>query len=426
MTKLIIEGGQPLRGTFSASGNKNAALPMLAASLLTSEPVTLHNVPAIRDVQVMMDLLEAYGVTIERTGSSVTLTAARLSSRTPDPDLFNKVRASILLAGPLAARTGKAELHPPGGDVIGRRRIDTHIEGLAKLGYRFRSDSKIRFSRKGPARGASMLLDEASVTATENILMAATLAVGETVIYNAACEPHVQNLGEFLIAMGAKISGLGTNRITVRGVRELHGAEQTIGPDYVEIGSYMAATFATGGRVRFKGLAGRPELDVIGKAWTKLGAAWKKTGQDLVVDGTLSREIVDDVGQAIPKLDDGIWPSFPSDLMSVAIVLATQCRGSMLFHEKLFESRMVFVDRLIEMGARIVQCDPHRVLVQGPCQLQGIAMSSPDIRAGIALLIAALCAEGTSVIHSAEVIDRGYERIDQQLAMLGAAIRREG
>ncbi|MCP5487425.1 MAG: UDP-N-acetylglucosamine 1-carboxyvinyltransferase [Verrucomicrobia bacterium] len=426
MTKLIIEGGRPLRGSFTASGNKNAALPMLAASLLTSEPVTLHNVPAIRDVQVMMNLLEAYGVAIERAGSSVTLTAASLSSRIPDPELFSKVRASILVAGPLAARTGKAELHPPGGDVIGRRRIDTHIEGLARLGYRFSRDTKIRFSRKGPARGTSMLLDEASVTATENILMAATLAEGETVIYNAACEPHVQNLGELLIAMGAEISGLGTNRITVRGVRELHGAELAIGPDYVEVGSYMAAAFATGGRVRFKDLARRPELDVIGKACTKLGATWKKTGQDLVVDGTRPREIVDDVGQAIPKLDDGIWPSFPSDLMSVAIVLATQCRGSMLFHEKLFESRMVFVDRLIEMGARIVQCDPHRVLVQGPCQLQGIAMSSPDIRAGIALLIAALCAEGTSVIHSAEVIDRGYERIDQQLAMLGAAIHREG
>lgn len=424
MTSFSIQGGKPISGTFTPAGNKNAALPMLAACLLTPEPVVLHNVPVIEDVAVMIRLLASLGVEVERSGSTVKLTAREVSGARPARALCRRVRASMLLAGPLAARTGKAELYPPGGDVIGRRRIDTHVVGLEALGYRFKAGTTYRFSRSGPAKGASMLLDEASVTATENILMAATLAEGESVIYNAACEPHVQDLGNLLIRMGADIDGLGTNRIVVRGVKRLHGAEAEVGPDLVEVGSFMGAALVTGGRLKVRGVSGMMEMEVLRRAWSKLGVSWATRGRDVLVDGTKPLKVADDLGAAIPKIEDGVWPSFPSDLMSVSIVLATQAQGSLLFFEKLFESRMYFVDRLIEMGARIVQCDPHRVVVNGPSRLGGIHMSSPDIRAGMSMVIAALCARGKSVIENAEMIDRGYERVDERLRALGAVIER--
>jgi len=424
MTTLVINGGKPLSGVYTPTGNKNAALPALTACLLTDQPVTLHNIPLIKDVEVMLMLLESLGVDIQRTGRTVRLHAHTLKSVPLDRELCRRVRASILLAGPLVARTGRAEFYPPGGDVIGRRRVDTHFYGLQELGVKIATGSAFVFKAKN-LTGTSMLLDEASVTATENIMMAACLAKGETSIYNAACEPHVQDLAGLLLAMGASIEGVGTNFLRIRGRKKLRGAEFTIGPDYIEMGSFMAAAMATGGELTIRNMTDSDALEVVRRAFSKLGVKWTVRGKSLHLPARKRLRVVNDFGSAIPKIEDGIWPAFPSDLMSVAIVLATQSQGSVLFFEKLFESRMYFVDRLIEMGARIVQCDPHRVLVQGPSRLHGIHMSSPDIRAGMSMLIAALAAKGTSVIDSAEVIDRGYETIDVRLRALGADITRE-
>ena len=398
---------------------------MMAACVLTDQPVTLTNVPWIDDVRVMLDLLESMGVETETDGRTLRLCAASVRGGELDAGLCRRVRSSILLAGPLAARQGRVTLHPPGGDVIGRRRLDTHFSGLEALGIEIRADRSYTLKRRN-LQGASILLDEASVTATENILMAAVLAPGRTVLYNAACEPHVQDLGVLLNKMGARITGLGTNRIVVEeGVAELGGAEHAVQPDHIEIGSFAAAAAATGGTLRIPCGPDTDSLRIIERAFQQMGVPWRVQEQAVEVGSGDPLQIASDLGMAIPKIEDGPWPSFPSDLMSVAIVLATRAEGSILFFEKMFESRMYFVDQLIAMGARIVQCDPHRVVVSGPSALHGAHMATPDIRAGMALLIAALCAEGTSVIENASIIDRGYEFVDQRLRDLGADIQRE-
>ena len=423
LAKFIINGGRPISGTFHPRGNKNAVLPMLASCLLTDEPVVLHNVPLINDVRVMLELLESIGVDVALDDHTVTLCAKSLKTTELDQELCAKVRTSILLAGPLTARHGGATIHPPGGDVIGRRRLDTHFYGLRSLGATISIDDAYRFEA-GPLSAWKMVFDEASVTATENTLMAATLAEGVSTIYNAACEPHVQDLAHLLNEMGADISGIGTNNLTIRGVERLHGAEYTVQPDFIEVGSYIAASVVTGGQLNIPD-AGEPlVLQVMQRTFSKLGVEWTREGRSLTVPQQPARRIRPDEGNATPKIEDGIWPAFPSDLMSVSIVLATQTTGTALFFEKMFESRMYFVDHLMGMGANIIQCDPHRVVVVGPTQLRGSTLTSPDIRAGMAMLIAACCAEGRSVINNAQVIDRGYEAIEDRLAALGADIVR--
>jgi UDP-N-acetylglucosamine 1-carboxyvinyltransferase len=424
VARFIINGGRAIGGTFHPRGNKNAVLPMLAACVLTDEPVVLHNVPLIDDVEVMLQLLRTLGVEVTVADHTVSLCAGGLRTTELDPGLCSRVRTSILLAGPLVARHGSATIHPPGGDVIGRRRLDTHFYGLRSLGAELSTDQAYRF-KAGPLNAWKMVFDEASVTATENIMMAATLAEGTSTIYNAACEPHVQDLAHLLNAMGAEISGIGTNHLTIRGVKRLHGAEHTVQPDYIEVGSYITAAVVTGGQITIPN-AGEPlALQVMQRTFSRLGVEWTRDGRTLVVPQQTDRCIRPDEGTATPKIEDGIWPAFPSDLMSVSIVLATQTHGTALFFEKMFESRMYFVDHLMGMGANIIQCDPHRVVVIGPTQLQGSTLTSPDIRAGMAMLVAACCADGQSIIKNAQVIDRGYETIEDRLTALGADIVRE-
>jgi UDP-N-acetylglucosamine 1-carboxyvinyltransferase len=425
MARFIIHGGKRLAGNYVPGGNKNAVLPMLAACVLTDQPVTLENVPLIEDVRTMLELLSGLGVEVGLQDHTVTLCAKGVRRSTLDPELCRKVRSSILLAGPMAARLGKVTLSPPGGDVIGRRRLDTHFQGLQALGIKVEGGQNFVFSRKRFG-AASMVLDEASVTATENVMMAAALAPGETVIFNAACEPHVTDLALLLNKMGAQIAGFGTNRLVINGVSSLHGATHTVQPDYIEIGSFIAATAATGGELNVTGVEVEPML-IVQKTFQKLGMKLQLDGTTMnLVPRRSGMRISQDFGGMIPKIEDGPWPSFPSDLMSVALVAATQAKGTVLFFEKMFESRMYFVDHLISMGAGIVVCDPHRVLVTGPSRLNGVNMASPDIRAGMALLIAALCAKGESVINNAQTIDRGYERVEERLRALGADIVREG
>jgi len=424
MAKFIIQGGNEIGGKFSPRGNKNAVLPMLAASVLTDQPVELTNVPDIQDVRVMLELLETLGVSVEQSGGRVTLCAKGLKTTELDADLCRHVRASILLAGPLVAKHGSALIHSPGGDVIGRRRLDTHFYGLRALGIHISDTVPYQFKRV-QLQATDLVLDEASVTATENILMAAVLAEGETTIFNSACEPHVQDLANLLVKMGAQISGIGTNRLIVCGVEQLGGAEHAVAPDYIETGSFLAAAAVTGGALEIETPGDALTLSVLGKGFEKLGIQWTVTNGFLKMEQKTDRTIVPDLGNFTPKIEDGIWPAFPSDLMSVMIVLATQTQGQMLFFEKLFESRMYFVDNLMAMGANIIQCDPHRVVVSGASKLHGARLSSPDIRAGMAMLIAACCADGESVIENAQVIDRGYESIDERLRALGANIRRE-
>ena len=424
MSKFVIRGKTPINGTLKAVGNKNAALPMLAACLLTDETIRLTNVPDIEDVRVMLALLEDLGVSCPFKKHTVTLCAKGLHKAKLDEILCRRVRSSILLAGPLTARHGQAVLAPPGGDVIGRRRVDTHFQGLSALGMKIQSGRQFRFSCT-KLKGAYILLDEASVTATENIMMAACLAQGKTTIYNAACEPHVQNLGQLLIKMGGLITGLGTNQIEIKGVRKLTGASHAVDADFIEIGSFLAAAVATGGSLRVP-ISGKPTwLPVIERGFTRLGISLDVSRNYIAYNPT--QKIFPEIPvykNDIPKIEDGIWPAFPSDLMSVAIVVATQLSGTLLFFEKLFESRMYFVDHLISMGAPIVVCDPHRIVVSGPAQLHAAHMSSPDIRAGMALIIAALCTNGESVIENAQVVDRGYENITQRLQSVGADIVR--
>ncbi len=422
MSRFIINGGRRLSGHHKAPGNKNAALPMLAACVLTDEPVRLRNIPLIDDVRTMLAILDDIGVSVDLHGHSVTLCAKGLRKSRLDTELCRKVRSSILFAGPMAARHGRVSLAPPGGDVIGRRRLDTHFDSLRSLGIQVQGIERYMFRRRR-LRGARILMDEASVTATESTVMAAVLAPGRTTIFNAACEPHVQDLCVMLNKMGAQISRVGTNYLQIEGVDTLGGVSHRVAPDYIDTASFLAAAAITGGEVTIENVPA-DQLDVIARPFRKLGIRWSVEDDTLHLPAGQRFRVENDFGSAIPKIEDGIWPSFPSDLMSVAIVLATQARGTVLFFEKMFESRMYFVDRLIEMGARIVQCDPHRVIVAGPSPLHGTHMSSPDIRAGMSLLLAALAAKGKSVIDNAQSIDRGYEHVERQLRALGADIRR--
>ena len=423
MDQFVITGGVPLRGVIRPAGNKNAALPLLAACLLTDQPVVLHNVPAIGDVLTMRNLLEALGVSIESVDEhSWRMHAKNIANHTPDAALCRLIRASILLAGPMLARHGQLQLPPPGGDIIGRRRLDTHILALQSLGAKIHTNENFEM-RADRLRGADILLDETSVTATENTVMAAVLATGATTLRNAASEPHVQELCHFLNARGARIAGIGSNVLTIEGVNSLQGGEHTIGPDYLEVVSFIGAAAVTGGEIRIE-RAGAKHLHMAEIAFKRLGVGWQVEGDDILVPAEQSLRVIPDLGDAIPKVDDAPWPGFPADLMSIAIVVATQCAGTVLFHEKLFESRLYFVDKLAGMGGRIIVCDPHRCIVQGPSTLQSETLESPDIRAGMALLIAALCARGESVIRNIGQIERGYERIEEKFSALGAQIER--
>jgi UDP-N-acetylglucosamine 1-carboxyvinyltransferase len=423
MDKFIIEGGTQLRGAVTPSGNKNAALPMLAATLLTDEPITLRNVPRIRDVEDMLALLASVGVEIREQDRHTLIFCAR-DIRTTELDhaICSRIRTSILFAGPMLARAGQIQLPPPGGDVIGRRRLDTHLHALRALGAEIHANDGFTMRADG-LRGRDLFLDEASVTGTENVLMAAVLAKGMTIIRNAASEPHVQDLARLLNAMGARIGGIGSNTYTIEGVEKLRGAEFEIGPDYIETGSFIGLAAVTRGELLIKNAA--PEhLRMVFLTFKRLGVECQVRGNDVLVSAHQSLRIENDLHDAIPKIDDSIWPQFPSDLMSIALVVATQCEGTILIHEKMFESRLFWVDRLIDMGARVVLCDPHRAVVVGPSHLHGERLESPDIRAGMALLLAALCARGQSVIHNIGQIDRGYERIEDKLQALGARIER--
>ena len=424
MDKFIIHGGKPLTGTMVPSGNKNAALPLMAACLLTEEPIVLHNMPNITDTQTMRRLMESLGVQVQQIdASSYEFLAKDIHPSDLDPDLCRQIRASILLAGPMLARSGELILPPPGGDVIGRRRVDTHILALNKLGALFSYNDCFHFSAS-QLKGAEILLDEASVTATENTIMAAVKAEGRTIIRNAASEPHIQQLCQFLNLLGADIKNIGSNTLIINGVKELHGGEFTIGPDYLEVISFVGAAVVTRGEIRIKD-AGVEHLKMIQLVFRRLGVDFDFIGDDVWVGSNQRLVIEPDLGNAIPEVSVMPWPSFPTDLMSIAIVIATQSIGSILFHDWMYPSRMFFTDKLVSMGAQIVLCDPHRCIVQGPTRLNGEKLDSPDIRAGIALVLAALSAKGTSVIRNVSQIDRGYESIDQKLAALGADIVRE-
>jgi UDP-N-acetylglucosamine 1-carboxyvinyltransferase len=426
VAKFIIHGGTPLSGEVTPSGNKNAALPLLAACLLTDEPVVLHNVPSILDVHTMRKLISSLSVEIETLDEHTwRIHAAKLCAADLDPDLCRKIRASILLAGPMVARAGEMQLPPPGGDVIGRRRVDTHILALSALGAQvdYNKLERMFHFKAGQLHGANILLDEASVTATENAIMAAVTAQGITVLRNAASEPHIQELCLFLNVLGAQIEGVGSNTLHIHGVPKLHGGEFSIGPDYLEVVSFIGAAVVTGGEIRIR-KAGAQYLDMIRIVFSRLGVSWQVEGEDIVVSGGQSLAVEPDLGDAIPVISVMPWPAFPTDLMSIAIVLATQSKGSVLFHDWMYPSRMFFIDKLVGMGAQIVLCDPHRCIVQGPTTLVGETMESPDIRAGMALVLAAMAAEGRSTIRNVEQIDRGYEKVDEKLRMLGAQIER--
>jgi UDP-N-acetylglucosamine 1-carboxyvinyltransferase len=418
----VVEGGHRLAGSIEPGGNKNAALPVIAASLLTTSPVTLHNVPRIRDTETLVELIRTLGAAAEWHGNTLEICAKDVRSNDLDPDLCSHIRASILLAGPLLARCGRVTLPPPGGDVIGRRRVDTHFFALEQLGAAVSIDTQFEF-RADKLMGADVFLDEPSVTGTENALMAAIAAQGVTTLRNAASEPHVQELASFLVALGARIDGIGTNTLTVHGGRGLSGAVHRIGPDHIEVGSLIGLAAVTGSQLRIVN-AGVAHLRAILLGFDRLGIRCEIEGDDLVVPAEQSRQVRPDLGGHIPKLEDQPWPAFPADLMSIAIVTATQCHGVILFFEKMFESRLFFLDKLIAMGARIVLCDPHRALVAGPSTLRAARLESPDIRAGMAMLLASLCAKGTSTINNARQIERGYERIDERLNALGARIKR--
>lgn len=424
MFKYEIEGGFPLKGTIRASGNKNAALPCIAAVLLTDEEVVLRNIPDIEDVHVMVEILRDLGVSAsqEPDRTSWRFSAASLSHSEVRPEHSQKIRASILLAGPLLARTGSVVLPPPGGDVIGRRRVDTHFLALQGLGAHIETDG-VFVIRANKLVGQELFLDETSVTATENAIMASVTAEGDTVIENAASEPHVQDLCHMLNAMGADIDGIGSNILRIRGVERLHGAEFTIGADYMEVGSFIGLAAVTRGELTIES-AGPQHLKMTRIAFSKLGIHWERDGATIHVPARQVLRVNADFGGMIPKIDDSPWPGFPPDLTSIVTVVATQVEGTVLIHEKMFESRMFFVDKLIGMGARIVLCDPHRAVVSGPARLSGSQLTSPDVRAGMAMVIAALCAEGQSVIRNVYQIERGYQDLSSRLRSLGARINR--
>ena len=421
--QFIVEGSRPLSGAIRPSGNKNAALPIVAATLLTDRPVTLENVPRIRDIETLVELVRTTGAEADWSGrNTLQIHAKTIKRGALDPALCARIRASILLAAPLLARVGEVELTPPGGDVIGRRRLDTHFLALEQLGAAHEFTDRIKFTTKG-LKGADVFLDEPSVTGTENAVMAAVAASGTTVLHNVASEPHVQDLCRFLVALGATIQGIGTNELTITGGASLGSATHTIGPDHIEVGSFIGLAAVTKSELRIED-AGVEHLRSVRMGFERLGVTTVVDGKALVVPAQQSLDIQNDLGGHVPKLEDQPWPAFPADVMSIAIVTATQCNGLVLMHEKMFESRMFFVDKLVSMGARIVLCDPHRALVSGPSPLHGATVESPDIRAGMAMLIAALCAKGTSVINNVGQIERGYERIHERLEALGASIRR--
>ena len=420
---LVIEGGNPLNGRIRASGNKNGALPIIAACLLADESVTLANVPRIRDVETMLDLVCATGANAEWTGpNEVRVDPEGLSTYEVDAVLAERIRASFLLAGPLLARLGRASVPPPGGDVIGRRRLDPHIHALERLGATVELDTRYEMETSG-LRGAEIFLDEASVMATENAVMAAVLTPGETTIANAACEPHVQDLCRFLVSLGARIDGIESNLLRIEGVQQLRGGDWSIAPEHIEVGSFIGLAAVTNSDLTIDGVEPR-DLSSILAAFTRLGVEVELGDDWLRVPPHQELVIQNDLGDQVPKIEDGPWPAFPADLTSIAVAVATQAWGTVLVFEKMFENRLFFVDKLVSMGARIIVCDPHRVVVSGPSRLYGQRLTSPDIRAGMAMLIAALCANGRSVIGNVAEIDRGYERIDDRLRALGAQIER--
>lgn len=424
MEKFIIEGGHPLTGDVTPAGNKNAALPLLAAVFLTEEEVTLHNVPRIGDVGTMLQLLGEMGVKVRDEGSTLHLCAGDARFAHPRADLFQQIRGSMLLAGPMLGRFGQAVLPLPGGDRIGRRRVDTHLLALEALGTQVDFNARDFTMRTTGLHGADILLDEMSVTGTENAVMAAVLAKGTTIIRNAASEPHVQDLCQMLNCLGANIQGVGSNTILVHGVDRLGGGSFRISPDYLEVGSFLGLGAVTQGEIRIHGIV--PEhMRMINWIFAeRLGVNLRVQGDTLIVADEQDLTIREDIGGAVPKIDDAPWPQFPADLMSIALVVATQAKGTVLMHEKMFESRLYFVDKLIGMGAKIILCDPHRAVIVGPAALHGQELSSPDIRAGMALLIAALAARGTSAIANINQIDRGYQNIDSKLQALGAHLKR--
>lgn len=421
--QYLVEGGHRLQGSIRPAGNKNAALPIVAAALLTDQLVRLENVPRIRDIETLVELIRTTGARCDWVGDNVLeIHAEKVESGELDAALCSRIRASILLAAPLLARCGAASLSPPGGDVIGRRRLDTHFHVLEALGATYELGARIRFSTRGLV-GADVFLDEPSVTATENALMAAVAAKGRTVLRNAASEPHVQDLAQFLVALGARIEGIGSNVYTIDGGLPLGGASHSICPDHIEVGSFIGLAAVTRSALTIE-RAGVEHLRSTLLGFERLGIRCEISGDTVFVPADQERRIKDDLGGHVPKLEDQPWPAFPADMMSIAIVAATQCEGMILFHEKMFESRLYFTDKLVEMGARIVLCDPHRAIVSGPTQLHGSVVESPDIRAGMAMLLAAMCASGTSVINNAQQIERGYERVESRLGALGARIKR--
>jgi len=434
MYSFVIEGGYPLQGTIQPIGNKNAAMPLLEACLLTDEPITLHNVPQIGDVNTVLQLLTGLGVQVARQGDSITLCAKNVNSTTPDAHLFSQIRGSLTLMGPLLARHQHFRVQrAAGGDDIGRRRIDTHLQVFEALGARFSSNGKFELHADKRLQGKDILLDEASVTATENGIMAAALAKGTTILRNAASEPHVQDLCKLLVKMGCPIEGIGSNTLTIHGQDSLRGGEMHISPDFIEVGSFIGLGAITAGELRIAGVA--PEhlrmLEVVFAE--RLGVQMHlehdatlppDQAYTLVVEDEQELRVRPDFGGAVPKIDDAPWPAFPPDLMSIALVTATQAQGTVIIHEKMYDGRLFFVDKLIAMGAQIILCDPHRVVVIGPSRLVGQPVSSPDIRAGMALVLAALAANGTTTIGNVRQIDRGYENIDEKLRKLGAHIER--
>jgi UDP-N-acetylglucosamine 1-carboxyvinyltransferase len=422
--KFVIQGGVPLSGEIVAAGNKNAALPILASCLLTEEEVVLHNVPRIRDTEAQVGLLEALGVKVEWRGeNTLKLQADGIGAREVDEGLAARIRASFLLAGPLLARFGRVTMPPPGGDTIGRRRLDPHLDAFCDMGAQVTGARMIEITAPGGLKPSAIFMDEPSVMGTENALMAAALTPGPTTIANAASEPHVQDLARIISKMGAEVDGIGSNVMTVHGRDRLGGAEHTICPDHIEVASFMALAAATGGELRIRN-AEPGDLLMIRRQFRRLGLQSMIEGRDVLVPPEQRLAVRDDAGDAIAKIDDGPWPAFPADLTSIALALATQADGTILIFEKMFENRLFFTDKLVAMGARITLCDPHRAIVSGPSRLHGERLESPDIRAGMAMLIAALAAEGTSEIGNITQIDRGYERIDDRLRALGARIER--
>ncbi len=421
--RFVVRGGRPLNGTIRPAGNKNAALPVIAATLLADGPVHLQNIPRIRDVETLLELLIDLGATVTWTGANtVTVDTRAVKPKPLDPVLCTRIRASILLAGPLLARFGSVTLPPPGGDVIGRRRVDTHFLALERLGALVTVGDRFEIEAK-QLIGADIFLDEPSVTGTENALMAAVAAKGRTTLRNAASEPHVQDTALVLVAMGAHIEGIGSNTYVIEGGKPLGGCTYAIGPDHIEIGSFIGLAAVTNGQITIDGV--RPDdLRSMLLGFDRLGIRPRIVGDQLIVDSGQERRVRPDLGGHVPKLEDGPWPAFPADVMSIALVAATQCEGMILMHEKMFESRLFFVDKLIGMGARIVLCDPHRAVISGPSALRGGKVESPDIRAGMAMVLAALAADGESYIHNIGQVERGYENIDKRLIALGADLER--